>query len=161
MLINFSKHFCSFVSCLDHELWQHSWLGDTVIYFMLRKCGFFSPLLYGNEIHWGAQYCSGRIPISQSRSGETNASTVADVTISCLTWQRGLETWQQNSVAFSYTNRMSFKVLNATYSENGLSFKWDTFQYAHESITTLSVLPLNQTPHANMRLEKNMWKSVI
>lgn len=82
--------------CLNHELWQHSWLGDTVIYFMLRKCSFFSTLLYGNEIHWGVKYCSGRIPISQFRSEETNASTVADVAISCLTWRWGLETPQQN-----------------------------------------------------------------
>lgn len=46
---------CWRLSCLNHELWQHSWLGDTVIYFMLRKCGFFSTVLYGNGIHWGVK----------------------------------------------------------------------------------------------------------
>lgn len=130
---------------------------------MLRKCGFFSILLYGNEIHWGVKYCSGRIPISQFRSEETNASTVADVAISCLTWQRGLKTLQQNSVAFSYANRMSFKDLNTASSEDGLSFKWDIFSYVHESITTvLSIHPLNQTPrcwNAFGKNVKNLWNN--
>lgn len=146
ILINFLKHkyFYSFVAHVMPQTWAMTaqLAGGHCSISCCVSLAF--SLLYGNEIHWGVKYSSGHIPISHLRSDETNASTVTDVAVSCLTWQQCLKTLQENT--FSTKTGYPFKTW-MHQSENVPSFQWDRFLYAHESITALvSIHPLNQTP---------------
>lgn len=130
------------------------------IYISCSVCAaFFSTLLYANEIHWGVKYCSGRIPVSQLGSEETNAPTVADVATSCLTWQWGLKMLQQNTFGtFPHKQDVLFK----TRGQNNLKMASELnetgfFLYAHESITAvLFTPPLNQTSRCRNAFGKDV-----
>lgn len=90
------------VTCLQYSsfhcctLWQSSWLGSVVIRFLLCKCGSSLPHFMTIRFTELSNVAPGLFPFSHLRSEENKALTVANVAISCLTWQSGLETQQQN-----------------------------------------------------------------